>query len=149
VARPWPGGEKRIGGRAAQHEEFAAIGSLLLPCAATRVSLLAVRCLSGATPWGQPWTPAVTLPHGRDGLRARRMAVRWTRREPSLGRHVRRELMRNALLGFTPIILATACYQRNYVATYSRCKLLIALWRFVKTGVLPEGAVLKTVAPRR
>jgi hypothetical protein len=41
------------------------------------------------------------------------MAVRWTRREPSLGRHVRRELMRNALLGFTPIILATACYQRK------------------------------------
>jgi transposase len=28
-------------------------------------------------------------------------------------------------------------------------KLLIALWRFVKTGVLPEGAVLKAVAPRR
>ena len=28
-------------------------------------------------------------------------------------------------------------------------KLLIALWRFVKTGVLPEGAVLKTAAPRR
>ena len=27
-------------------------------------------------------------------------------------------------------------------------KLLIALWRFVKTGVLPEGAVLKTV-PRQ
>jgi transposase len=23
-------------------------------------------------------------------------------------------------------------------------KLLIALWRFVKTGVLPEGAILKT-----
>jgi transposase len=28
-------------------------------------------------------------------------------------------------------------------------KLLIALWRFLKTGVLPEGAVLKTVAPSR
>ena len=28
-------------------------------------------------------------------------------------------------------------------------KLLIALWRFVKTGVLPEGAVLKTEAPGR
>ena len=27
-------------------------------------------------------------------------------------------------------------------------KLLIALWRFVKTGVLPEGAVLQTV-PRQ
>src|SRR5262245_23959482 len=28
-------------------------------------------------------------------------------------------------------------------------KLLIALWRFVKTGVLPEGAVLKTATPSR
>jgi transposase len=28
-------------------------------------------------------------------------------------------------------------------------KLLIALWRFLKTGVLPEGAVLKTEAPGR
>jgi transposase len=28
-------------------------------------------------------------------------------------------------------------------------KLLIALWRFLKTGVLPEGAVLKTAVPRR
>ena len=26
-------------------------------------------------------------------------------------------------------------------------KLLIALWRFVKTGVLPEGAVLKVATP--
>jgi transposase len=28
-------------------------------------------------------------------------------------------------------------------------KRLIALWRFLKTGVLPEGAVLKAAAPRR
>jgi transposase len=28
-------------------------------------------------------------------------------------------------------------------------KLLVALWRFLKTGVLPEGAVLKTEAPSR
>src|ERR671932_1702565 len=28
-------------------------------------------------------------------------------------------------------------------------KLLIALWRFLKTGALPEGAVLKTAVPRR
>jgi hypothetical protein len=28
--------------------------------------------------------------------------------------------MRNALLDLTPIILATACHQRNYVETYSR-----------------------------
>src|SRR5919108_2049965 len=121
VARPWPGGEKRIGGRASHHEECEAMGSFLLPCAATGAFLLAVWCLSGVTPRGQPWTPAVTPPHGRDGLRARRMAVVWTFREPSLGRHVRRGLLRNAWLDFTPIIAATACHQRNYVVTYSRC----------------------------
>lgn len=49
--------------------------SFLLPCVATGVSLLAVWCLSGATPRGQPWTSAVTLPPGRNGLSARRMAV--------------------------------------------------------------------------
>ena len=91
------------------------MGPLLLPCAATGVSLLVGWCLIGATPRGQPWTPAVTLPHGCDGLSVRRMAVLWTFREPSLCRHVRRELMRNALLDFTPIIPATACHQRNYV----------------------------------
>src|SRR4030095_6378263 len=48
------------------------------------------------------------------------MAVLWTFREPSLGRHVRREFMRNAWLDFTPIIPTTACYQRNYVERYSR-----------------------------
>ena len=51
------------------------MGSLLLPCAATEVSLGVVWCLSGATPRGQPWSFAVTLPPGRRGLRARRMAV--------------------------------------------------------------------------
>ena len=51
-----------------------ALGSFLLTCATTELSLLAMWCLSGATPRGQPWTPAVTLPHGRDGLSARRMA---------------------------------------------------------------------------
>jgi hypothetical protein len=47
----------------------------LLPCAATGVSLLAVWCLIGATPRGQPWTSAVTLPQRRNGLSTRRMAV--------------------------------------------------------------------------
>ena len=94
----------------------------LLPCAATGVSLLAVWCLIGATPRGQPWTPAVTLPHGCDGLSARRMAVLWTFRELSLCRHVRREFMRNALRDLTPIVYATAYYQRRYVETYSRYK---------------------------
>src|SRR5438093_2244498 len=90
------------------------------------MSLLAVWCLIGATPRGQPWTPAVTLPPGCDGLSARRMAVLWTFREPSLCCHVRRAFMRNVLLDFTPILPATACHQRNDVETYSRymCHLL-------------------------
>src|SRR5437879_4567323 len=98
------------------------MGAFLLPCAITELSLTAVCCLIGAIPRGQPWTPAVTLPHGRDGLSARRMAVLWTFREPSLCRHVHRELKRNAALDLTPIIPARACYQRNYVERYSRCK---------------------------
>jgi hypothetical protein len=120
VARPWPGGEKRRGEQASLHEELEAIRPLLLPCAATGVCLLAVWCLIGATPRGQPWTPAVTLPQGCDGLSARRMALLSTFREPSLGRHVHRELLRSVLLDVTPIIAVTACHQRNYVERYSR-----------------------------
>ena len=105
MARPWPGGEKRIGGWASHHEESEAIGAFLLPCVATGVSLLVVGGRSGATPRGQPWTSAVTLPQGRNGLSARRRAVLWTLRASSLGRHVRRVLMRNAWLDFTPINL--------------------------------------------
>ena len=53
VERSLPGGENRRGGRAAHHEKFEAIGSLLLPYAATGLFLLAVWCLIGATPRGQ------------------------------------------------------------------------------------------------
>ena len=120
MARPWPGGDKRRGGRASQHEECEALGSLLLPYAATGVSLLAVWCLIGATPRGQPWTPAVTLPHGCNGLRTRRMAVLWIFREPALYRHVRCEFMRNAVLDCTPLLPATADHQRHDVETYRR-----------------------------
>ncbi len=102
VARPWAGGEKRRGGRAAHHKACEALGLFLLPCAATGVSLLVEWCLIGTTPRGQPWTPVVTRPQGCDGLSVRRMAVLWTCREPSLGRHVPRELLRSAWLDFTP-----------------------------------------------
>src|SRR5882724_201122 len=95
---------------------------------ATGLSLIAIGCLSGATPRGQPWTSAVTLPHRRNGLNARRMAVWSTLREPSLGRHVHHELMRSALLDLPLIIPATACHQRNYVERYSRS---MALYRLV------------------
>ena len=62
----------------------------------------------------------MTLPPGRNGLIAWRMAVLATFREPSLGRHVHRALLRSVLLDVTPIIAATACHQRNYVERYSR-----------------------------
>jgi hypothetical protein len=69
---------------------------------ATGVSLLAIGCLIGVTPRGQPWTSAGTLPQGRNGLSAQQMAVLSTFREPFLGRPVYRELMRSALLDVTP-----------------------------------------------
>ena len=100
--------------------------SFLLPHVATGVSPLAVSCLSGATPRGQPWTSAVTLPHGRNELNAQRMAVWYTWRAPSLCRHVPRELMRSALLDLTPIIAATPCNQRNYVERYSRSMVTVS-----------------------
>jgi hypothetical protein len=120
VERPWPGGENRAAGRASHHEQLCSDWVVSPPVWTAGVSLIAVWGLIGATPRGQPWTPAVTLPHRRDGLSARRMAVLWTFREPSLRRHVHREFMHNAVLDLTPIIPTTACHQRNYVERYSR-----------------------------
>ena len=53
------------------------------------------------------------------------MAVLSMFREPSLCRHVHRELLRSTLLDLAPIISATACHQRNYVERYSRS---MGLW---------------------
>ena len=131
VERPLPGGEKRTAGRASHHEELCSDWVVSPPVWATGLSLIAVWASIGATPRGQPWTPAVTLPHGRDGLSARRMAVLWTFREPSLCRHVHRECMRNAVLDLTPIIPTTACRQRNYVERYSR---------FITTSHVPHSS---------
>jgi hypothetical protein len=85
-----------------------------------RVSQIARGGLIGATPRGQPWTSAVTLPQGRNGRNAWRMVVLSTFREPSRCRHVHRALLRSVLLDVTPIIAATTCHQRNYVERYSR-----------------------------
>jgi len=108
----WPGGQ-----RIPWHGE--AMGAFLLPCA-PRVSQIARGGLIGAPPRGQPWKSAVTLLPGRNGLIAWRMAVWWTFREPSLCRHVHRELLRSVWLDVTPIIAPTVCHQRNYVQRYSR-----------------------------
>jgi len=42
-----------------------------------RLSLIARGRLIGATPRGQPWTSAVTLPHRRNGLRAQAHTLDW------------------------------------------------------------------------
>jgi len=127
VVRARRGGEKSIGRRASHHEECEALGSLLLPCAGTRVSLRAVWCLLGATPRGEPWTPTVTLLQGCNGLSAWRMAVLSPCREISLCRHVHRALLRSVWLDVPPILPATACHQRNYVERYSRAN----IWKSV------------------
>jgi transposase len=58
---------------------------------------------------------------------------------------------------FQPDSALSQWYERRFGAGSARLrklgivalarKLLMALWRFVKTGVLPEGAVLKTATP--
>src|SRR2546426_9158380 len=101
-----------------------------------RVSQIARGGLIGATPRGQPWTSAVTLPPRRNGLIAWRMAVLSTFREPSLCRHVHRELLRSVLLDVTPIIAATACHQSNDVERYSRSSV------GEKMGVAKRGVFL-------
>src|SRR4029453_6550430 len=93
VEKPWPGGEKRRDGRAAHPVAWGGEGVVFPPVGAPGVSLIARGCLIGATPRGQPWTSAVTLPYRRNGLSARRMAVLYPFREPSLCRHVHREFM--------------------------------------------------------
>ena len=124
VERPLPGGEKRTAGRASHHEELCGDWVVSPPVCATGLSLLRDRRgLIGATPRGQPWTPAVMLPQGRNGLSARRMAVLYTLRAPSLCRHMHRECMRRAWLDLTPIIPITVCHQSNDVERYSRFKL--------------------------
>jgi transposase len=60
---------------------------------------------------------------------------------------------------FQPASALSQWYERRFGSGSARLrklgivalarKLLIALWRFLKTGVLPEGAVLKPAAPRR
>ena len=77
------------------------------------MSLIAGSYLIGATPRGQPRTPAMRLPHGCSGLRVRRMTVWWTFRRPCMARPVPRQLLRNAVLDLTTIVPATAYHRRS------------------------------------
>ena len=115
--------------------------SLLLPYATPRLSLIAGWGLIGATPRGQPRTPAMRLPHGCEGLRVRRMTVWWTFRRPFMGRPVPRQFMRNALLDLTIIVPATAYHRRSYAERYSRFNLMINPF-FFQEGSLSSNASL-------
>jgi hypothetical protein len=97
------------------------------PVCATKVFLIVRGCLIGATPRGQAWTSAGTLPQGRNGLSAWRMAVLLTLRAPSLCRHVHREFMQSAWLDLASILAATACHQSNDVERYSRYNFRVRL----------------------
>ena len=99
-----------------------AMMSFLHPCATPWLSLMAGRCAIGETHRGQQGTPALTLPHRRDGLRVLLMAVWCPCRRPSMCRPVHRPFMRNAWLDLTTIVPATPCHQRNDVETYSRSR---------------------------
>src|SRR5918912_1519694 len=108
MGKPSRGGEKRTAVWASHHEERGSDDVVAPPYATTGLSLITGWCLIGATPREQPWTPAVTLPHGCEGLRVRRMTVSWTFRRPFMSRSVPRHLMRNELLDLTTIVPATA-----------------------------------------
>src|SRR2546425_8733345 len=115
-----------------------ALWGVLLPCATTEVSLIAMWCLIGATPRGQPWTPAVTLPHKRHGLSARRMAVLYKQNPRSLRRNSRwrkppsRHVCAPRLQVFSPQIsqellihFARPLHVAKYIANYcaARCSI--------------------------
>jgi hypothetical protein len=85
---------------------------LLLPCATTGLSSIAAWCGSGATPRGQQWPPACTLPPVRDGLRVRCRATWCPCGRSSLGRPAPRPFLRNALPDVTTIVPVTS-YERR------------------------------------
>src|SRR5882762_371350 len=80
---------------------------LLLPWATTGLSSIAAWCGRGATPRGQPWPPACTLPHVRDGLRVRCRATFCPCGRSSMGRPVHHQFLRNALPDLTTIVPVT------------------------------------------
>jgi hypothetical protein len=82
--------------------------SLLLPYATPGWSLIAGWCVIGATPRGQPRTPAIMLPHEGEGLRMRRKTALWTFRRPFMGHWAPRQCLRNAVLDVTTLVPATA-----------------------------------------
>ena len=89
---------------------------LLLPCATTGLSSITAWCGRGATPRGQQWPPACTVPHVRDGLRVRcSRATLCPCGSSSRGRPAHHQFLRNALPDLTTIVPIPAYYSINSV----------------------------------
>ncbi len=73
------------------------MGSFLLTCSTTWLSLIAVWFSLGATHWGQPWTAGLDVPHVRYGLSVLLLEVFCPFSMPSMCHQVHRQLMRNEL----------------------------------------------------
>src|SRR5882724_1438634 len=81
--------------------------ALLLTCLTIGLSLRSVWCFLDATLWGQQSIPGLTLPHVRDGLSVRRIAVLCPCSMLSMYRHGHRQCMRNALHNCTTLVPVT------------------------------------------
>ncbi len=115
MARPSRGSEKRTAVWASPHEERGSDGAVAPPMCAHRVVLHRCVCGSGATPRGQQWPPACTLPHGRDGLRVRLKATCGPCGRSSMRRPAHRPFLRNALPEVTTISPVASYYRISYV----------------------------------
>src|SRR5207247_1581525 len=90
---------------------------------------------------GQPWTPAWTLPHVRDGLCVRSRATLCPCGRSSMRHPAHRQFLRNALPDLTTIAPATAYYRINYVRDTG------GLWN-AATGQPAGGGGDRDVSPR-
>jgi hypothetical protein len=66
------------------------------------LTLIGVWCVIEDTHRGRQWTPALTLPHGRSGVRVLLMAMCCARSLPSICRHVQHPCRRHAWARFSP-----------------------------------------------
>jgi hypothetical protein len=121
VARPSQGGEKRTAGWASRHEDLVSDGVVAAHVFDHMVVPDRGVVLARSAHRGQPWMPAWTLSHVRDGLRVRLMAVWCTFRRPCMCHPVHRQCMRNTWRDLSIIVPTTACHQSNDIETYSRC----------------------------
>src|SRR5262245_55747512 len=137
MEKPSRGGEKRTAAWASHPKERESDDVVAPPVCDHRVVPHRWVVFDRSTPRGQPRTPAMILPHGCEGLRVRWMAVLWRFCRPFMGRPVRRQCLRNAVLDLTIIVAATAYHRRSYAERYSRSMKTQWKWRF-KLSALPK-----------